>query len=109
MHSAAGESVLTEYPILLYIKGVKYEVTIKKQCMKNIARLSRNDRDTLSRLLMDLRDKGPVQPNYKNYSRLGKGKYHCHLSYHWIACWECKDGTYVVEVYYVGSRESAPY
>ena len=52
---------------------------------------------------------GPVQPSYRNFSKLGKGRYHCHLSYHWVACRECHNGEYIIEVYYVGSRESAPY
>lgn len=60
------------------------------------------------RLLRDI-EYGPVQPDYKNYSKLGKDKFHCHLSYHWVACWQLVDGAYVVEVYYVGSREGAPY
>ena len=88
---------------------MRYEVKMRKQCLKNIRKLSQRDKDTLSRLLMDLRDKGPVQPGYMNYSKLGKGEYHCHLSYHWVACWECFNGEYVIEVYYVGSRESALY
>ena len=58
---------------------------------------------------MDLSEGGPVQPKYKNFSKLGKGRYHCHLSYHWVACWQSVNGEYIVEVYYVGSRESAPY
>ena len=65
---------------------MRYEVKMRKQCMKNVRKLSQRDKDTLSRLLMDLRDKGPVQPDYMNYSKLGKGEYHCHLSYHWVAC-----------------------
>ena len=40
---------------------------------------------------------------------IGKNKYHCHLSLSWVACWELKDNKIEVEVYYVGSRESAPY
>lgn len=32
----------------------------------------------------------------------------CILYYH-VACWYNENGTYKVEVYYVGSRESAPY
>lgn len=68
------------------MKKVQYEVKIRKRCMKNIEKLSQYDKDTLSRLIMDLKESGPVQPKYKNYSKLGKGRYHCHLSYHWVVC-----------------------
>ena len=74
-----------------------------------IRKLSDADKEVLVNLIDDLREKGPIQLNYRNFSKLGKGKYHCHLSYHWVACWECQNGEYVIEVYYVGSRESAPY
>ena len=62
-----------------------------------------------AKLVEDLRTSGPVQPLYPNYSALGKGKYHFHLSYHWVACWSNEKGKLEIEVYYVGSRESAPY
>ncbi|HMV44832.1 MAG TPA: hypothetical protein PKD50_20040 [Leptospiraceae bacterium] len=67
----------------------------------------------LSYLIDDLETNGPVQPNWKNYSRLGKNKFHCHLSYKWVACWEYDENQNnsikIIEVYYAGSRENAPY
>lgn len=87
----------------------KYEIRITKRSLKNIGKLPEKDRRTFTRLLFDIERTGPVQPSYQNFGRLGKNRYHCHLSYHWVACWECRSGKYVVEVYYVGSRESAPY
>lgn len=36
-------------------------------------------------------------------------KYHCHLKYNWVACWIWEKGTFIVEIYYAGSRENAPY
>lgn len=82
---------------------------VNRKCEKNILKLPHNARLRLAQLLEDLEASGPVQSKYPNYSKLAKDKYHCHLSYHWVACWTCEDGEYVVEVYYVGSRESAPY
>jgi hypothetical protein len=35
--------------------------------------------------------------------------YHCHLSYRYVACWTWRKKEIVIEVYYVGSRENAPY
>lgn len=61
-------------------------------------------------LKMDLESKGPEQPEWMNYSKLGKNKYHCHLNYHYVACWQVEaDNTLTLEVYYAGSRENAPY
>ena len=88
---------------------MRYTVMLTSKSRKAIDKLPEIAKETLVNLIDDLEERGPVQPKYKNYSKLGKGRYHCHLSYHWVACWECKEGTYVVEVYYVGSRESAPY
>ena len=88
---------------------MRYTVKLTARSRKAISKLSDADKEVLVNLIDDLREKGPIQPNYRNFSKLGKGKYHCHLSYHWVACWECQNGEYVIEVYYVGSRESAPY
>lgn len=88
---------------------MKYEVRMSKVAIKGIGKLPKPEKITLLELIEDIRESGPVQPKYKNYSRLSKDTYHCHLSYRWVACWQCRNGQYVVEVYYVGSRESAPY
>ena len=69
----------------------------------------KNAQNTLIRLIIDISETGPVQPQYHNYSKIGKVTYHCHLAYKWIACWRCEDDKFIVEVEYVGSREKAPY
>ena len=60
-------------------------------------------------LVGDLKESEPVQTSWMNYSQLANGTYHCHLGYHHVACWRCENGTITIEVYYVGSREGAPY
>lgn len=60
-------------------------------------------------LVEDLRDSGPIQTKWKNFSQLDKNKYHCHLSRKWVACWEVQKNNLIIEVYYAGSRENAPY
>ena len=87
----------------------RYEVFISKKVLKGIAKLPQKERDTLVKLIKDLKISGPVQPSYRNYSALGGNRYHCHLSYRWVACWFEEKGQLKIEVYYVGSRESAPY
>lgn len=58
-----------------------------------------------TKLIKDLKDRGPVLPDWPNYSNT----YHCHLSYHWAACWMETVQGIELEVTYVGSRENAPY
>ena len=51
---------------------------------------------------------------YKNYGKLkgSDNKYHCHLKKGnptYVACWEINKKEIIVEVYYVGTHEKAPY
>ena len=85
------------------------EIKIKKKVEKNLKKLPLPIQKKLGRLVLDLRDKGPEQPNWPNYSKLHVNKYHCPLSYSWVACWEHEKNSIIIEVYYVGSREKAPY
>ena len=68
-------------------------------------RIQRKFRD----LLEDLRENGPLQTDWRNFSKLGSDRYHCHLTYHWVACWSHTKNTVIIEVHYAGSRENAPY
>lgn len=88
---------------------MRYEVVINKKAYKGMKELPQKESNIFALLLEDIAENGPVQPAYRNYSKIGKDKYHCHLSYRYVACWELKRNTIIVEVYYVGSRESAPY
>ena len=69
----------------------------------------KTEKKKLVQLIEDLREHGPVQHRWKNYSELGELEHHCHLSYHWVACWRETEKKLILEVYYVGSRENAPY
>lgn len=86
-----------------------YKVSVKKKVIKNIAKLSLWVQKKMAVLAMDLKDKGPEQPNWKNYSKLSSTEYHCHLGTSWVACWSHDKDAINIEVYYVGSREKAPY
>lgn len=88
---------------------MRYKVGMSRSSQKSAKKLPMKEKLVLAHLLMDIEENGPVQPKYQNFSKLGKDKYHCHLSYHYVACWYNENGTVEVEVYYVGSRESAPY
>jgi hypothetical protein len=64
-------------------------------------------------LVREIEILGPVRGNWKNYSKLSKTKHHCHLKSGrpcYVVCWEVVDSKIeIVEVYYVGTHEKAPY
>jgi len=91
------------------VKSMKYKVTIKRRVQKMAAGMPRKERQIFMVLAKALTERGPVRPEFDNYSKLSPTKYHCHLSYHWVACWRHEKGTIEIEVYYAGSRENAPY
>ena len=86
-----------------------YQVRIGKPFLRRVEKLPFRIQQKLGDLVQDLQFNGPIQPQWPNFSRLGPGKYHCHLSYSWVACWYHEKGTLQIEVYYAGSRQDAPY
>jgi len=88
---------------------VTYEIRITKKVQKNLHKLPKNIRQRFIALAEQLRERGPVAHDWPNYGKLGDGKYHCHLAYSYSACWTHEKETITIEVYYVGSRENAPY
>jgi mRNA-degrading endonuclease RelE of RelBE toxin-antitoxin system len=88
---------------------MKYKVRIKKKIAKGLKKLPNEVKQLLFLLITDLQTKGPIQKSWHNFSPLGQEKYHCHLNYRYVACWSCAKDEIQIEVYYVGSREKAPY
>jgi mRNA-degrading endonuclease RelE of RelBE toxin-antitoxin system len=86
-----------------------YKVKIKKKVGRGLKKLPQNVRKLLFLLIEDLKADGPIQKSWNNFSSLGHDKYHCHLNYRYVACWTYQQGKIEMEVYYVGSREKAPY
>jgi hypothetical protein len=86
-----------------------FEVRISKSTLKNLVRMPEKIQKRMGHLVDDLHEKGPVRTEWPNYSKLEKNKYHCHLDRKWVACWHCERQTTIIEVYYAGSRENAPY
>jgi mRNA-degrading endonuclease RelE of RelBE toxin-antitoxin system len=86
-----------------------YEVLIKKKVAKGLWKLPGWVQKNLAILAQDLYEKGPEQPTWQNYGKLSETEYHCHLARSWVACWRYQKHTRMIEVYYVGSREKAPY
>ena len=88
---------------------MEYEVRISKTALKRIMKAPFRVQILLRELALDLREKGPIRSDWPNFSALSSTTYHCHLNYSWVACWSWEKGTVLVEVYYAGSREDAPY
>lgn len=88
---------------------MQYTVKIQKKALKDIKKAPDRIQMKLDLLVEDLEKTGPEQPEWPNYSMLGKVTYHCHLDYHWVACWRHEKDSIIIEVYYAGSREDAPY
>jgi mRNA-degrading endonuclease RelE of RelBE toxin-antitoxin system len=86
-----------------------YLVLISKRVQKQIERIPEPARKRLVALVEQLQEGGPIQPAWSNYGKLSLNWYHCHLSHDWVACWYYEKGTVEIEVFYVGSRQNAPY
>jgi mRNA-degrading endonuclease RelE of RelBE toxin-antitoxin system len=86
-----------------------YKVTVKMKVARKLLKLPKSIQKLFFLLVEDIKADGAIQKNWHNFSSLGDNKYHCHLNYRYVACWTYKKGTITIEVYYVGSREKAPY
>ena len=87
-----------------------HTVIIKKSAFKNVRVLPRAVQLKFAALVKVLIDAGASGPHdWQNYSKLNANEYHCHLTYHYVACWRHEKNTIIIEVYYAGSREKAPY
>jgi len=88
---------------------ITYRVRIKKKVERRLRKLPADVQKLFFLLVADLQVDGPVQKSWRNFSSLGEDRYHCHLNYRYLACWTYRKEEIVIEVYYVGSREKAPY
>jgi len=86
-----------------------YEVIFSKKTAKGLDKMPPAMVQKFFILVEQLRIKGPVAHSWPNYSKLGKNEYHCHLAYSWVACWRHEANMLIIEVYYAGSRQNAPY
>ena len=86
-----------------------YTVSVKKKAYKIIEKSPLTVQILFDELIKDLRDKGPIQKEWPNYSKLSENRFHCHLNYSYVACWYNENDSIQIEVYYAGTREKAPY
>ena len=95
-------------PKMGYKLIMAYEIKLTKKVLKNLRKSPQFVQEKFSFLIEEL-VKGPIQKDWPNYSKLDHNKHHCHLAYSWVACWKHEKNEIIIEVYYVGSREKAPY
>jgi hypothetical protein len=97
---------------------ILYSGPAKRALKKGRKILSQDALDAMDMLHLDLEMFGPSQTGWPNYGKLknqGKGvdRRHCHLLKGrptFVACWEVKNTkNKILEVYYVGTHEKAPY
>lgn len=92
---------------------MNWTVTLTKRVSKAIPRLPKAVRQSLFVLFMEIENSGPVRGNWKNYSKLGHSRHHCHLKKGqptYVAVWKVTNKEIkLIEVIYVGSHEKAPY
>ena len=110
---------MSNYDILSVKDKVTYwDIKTSKKTAKQIEKLPEKIKTQLRLLAKDLKHYGPIPgTGWKNYGKLnGTGKRdlrHCHLSKGkptYVSCWEVLDKKIkLIEVYYVGTHEKAPY
>jgi hypothetical protein len=94
------------------LQSNEWNIRIKRQVQKDFVILPSAVRQQIIALLLEIRYQGPVRGNWKNYSKLGKDKHHCHIKSGkptYVCCWQAYPALRNVEVYYVGTHEKAPY
>jgi hypothetical protein len=100
---------------------MEWDVFLSTKVLKQKSKLSDDLQFVLFLLTEDLKNKGgnPGKnwPNYKKFKGLkGQRKNddwrHCHLQKGnptYVCCWKVFEDAQIIEVYYVGTHENAPY
>lgn len=97
--------------------SINWVVRATKTVDKQAEKLSEKVKLQLRFLFMELATKGPSVSDWPNYGKLhgkkSRDKRHCHLQKGkptYVCCWEViSKKRKIIEVYYVGTHEKAPY
>lgn len=94
---------------------MRWAVRFSKKAGKQYNKMPLEIRDAVQALVTELELKGPMQFEWKNFGKL-KGmdqSYHCHVKSGrptYVVCWQVIDKQIrIMEIYYVGTHEGAPY
>jgi len=94
---------------------MSWQVSLKRHVKKSLLELPTSVSDGLRILIKEMEELGPLRYAWKNFSKLRnmESSYHCHLKSGrptYVACWEVTNKKIkIIEVYYVGTHEKAPY
>lgn len=97
---------------------IKWKVSLSRWAGKKAKLLPESVRLQINLLMREMEQFGPIRKNWPNFSGLeGKGlpknAYHCHIKKGtptYVACWSVEDKKIkIIEVFYVGTHENAPY
>jgi mRNA-degrading endonuclease RelE of RelBE toxin-antitoxin system len=95
------------------ILELKWTVELSGQARKAFKALSPKAHESFYKLVQDLKEKGPILPEWQHYSEIHTQSYHCHLKRGkptYVAFWRVVDKrAKIIEVYYAGTHEKAPY
>lgn len=90
-----------------------WKVMYSRKARKQLRKLPELIQDTVLALVMDMEDTGPIRGDWPNFSKLSLRQFHCHLKKGkptYVACWKLVNKKIkLIEVYYVGTHEKAPY
>lgn len=92
-----------------------WQVGLTNKAAKQFRNLAPDLQAVVSALVAELQVRGPIVPDWKNFRKLKHqgDRFHCHFKSGrptYVACWEVIDKRIrILEVYYVGTHENAPY
>lgn len=90
-----------------------WNIYFTKKASKQLDKLPHIIQDIVVLWIDDVRKTGPYRGDWPNFSKLSKSDYHCHLKKGqptYVICWRIENKKIkVIEVYYVGTHEKAPY
>ena len=96
---------------------MKWQIQFTNAASKQVLRLNERVILALQVLVENLKTNGPAPgKHWQNYSKLhgnaNEDKRHCHLikgNPTYVCCWKVNKPEKLIEVYYVGTHEKAPY
>ncbi len=98
---------------------MKWTVELTGSACKQRKKLPQKIQAQLDLLAKEIEVLGPIRKNWRNFSALRKSRkvpsnaFHCHIKKGnptYVVCWKViEKARRIVEVYYVGTHEKAPY
>lgn len=90
----------------------KWTVKLAGQAKKALKELPKGTCESFIALLNEMEKLGPGRHNWPNFCKLKTDIYHCHIEKGrptYVVCWRINKNEKLIEVYYAGTHEKAPY